>query len=281
MTDTIPRNPCSPSPCGPNSVCRVINQQPVCSCVAGYLGAPPACRPECTVSSDCPLSEACSNQKCVNPCPGSCGFSTICNVVNHNPICSCLPGFTGDPFVRCILQRKICFFSFQQNFSPSKNIIHNIFLAPEPTIPQNPCEPSPCGPNSQCRVVNNSPSCSCSPEFVGVPPNCKPECISNSECPSDLACMNQKCKNPCLGSCGVNAECRVVSHTPMCVCPNDYTGDPFTQCILRPCKIQNIFSFFFSIFLFYSSKIFVCLCRSNFDLKSNIEQLKSLIIITR
>lgn len=98
----ISRNPCSPSPCGPNSVCRVINQQPVCSCVAGYLGAPPACRPECTVSSDCPLSEACSNQKCVNPCPGSCGFSTICNVVNHNPICSCLPGFTGDPFVRCI-----------------------------------------------------------------------------------------------------------------------------------------------------------------------------------
>lgn len=106
VTDTISRNPCSPSPCGPNSVCRVINQQPVCSCVAGYLGAPPACRPECTVSSDCSLSEACSNQKCVNPCPGSCGFSTICNVVNHNPICSCLPGFTGDPFVRCILQRK-------------------------------------------------------------------------------------------------------------------------------------------------------------------------------
>lgn len=108
IVDTVKRNPCSPSPCGPSSVCREINEQPVCSCVAGYLGVPPACRPECTVSSDCPLTEACSNQKCANPCPGTCGFRAVCNVVNHNPICSCLPGHTGDPFVQCSPQRKIC-----------------------------------------------------------------------------------------------------------------------------------------------------------------------------
>lgn len=94
----------------------------------------------------------------------------------------------------------------------------------------NVCKPSPCGPNALCRVVNDSPSCTCMPEFVGAPPSCRPECISNSECPGNLACMNQKCRDPCPGSCGAFAECRVVSHTPMCVCSTGYTGDPFTQC---------------------------------------------------
>lgn len=98
--------PCSPSPCGPNSQCREINGQAVCSCVPGFIGSPPACRPECVVSSECGQNEACSNQKCRNPCPGTCGVGARCEVVNHNPICSCPPRFTGDPFVRCQPIRK-------------------------------------------------------------------------------------------------------------------------------------------------------------------------------
>ena len=239
-TDTVKGNPCSPSPCGPNSVCREINGQPVCSCVAGFLGAPPTCRPECTVSSDCPLTQACSNQKCVNPCPGSCGFRAICNVVNHNPICGCPPELTGDPFVQCVPRRKISCFSSPVTNESSKNHNDNSLLAPEPAIPQNPCEPSPCGPNAECRVVNDAPSCSCLSEYIGTPPNCRPECGSNSECATHLACINQKCRDPCPGSCGANAECRVVSHTPMCACSNDYTGDPFTQCTPTPRKAYKI-----------------------------------------
>ena len=103
----------------------------------------------------------------------------------------------------------------------------------------NPCVPSPCGANAECRVVGDAPSCSCLAGFLGLPPYCKPECISNSECPAHLACMNQKCRNPCEGSCGANAECRVVSHTPMCVCPSDFTGDPFTQCTMKPRKHRS------------------------------------------
>lgn len=102
----------------------------------------------------------------------------------------------------------------------------------------NPCVPSPCGANAECRVVGDTPSCSCLAGFLGLPPNCRPECVSNSECPSHLACMTQKCRDPCVGSCATNAECRVVSHTPMCVCPNDFTGDPFTQCIMKQRKHQ-------------------------------------------
>lgn len=104
--------PCNPSPCGPNSQCREINGQAVCSCVPGFIGSPPACRPECVVSSECSQNEACSNQKCRNPCPGTCGVGARCEVVNHNPICSCPPRFTGDPFIRCQPIRKIQTTSF-------------------------------------------------------------------------------------------------------------------------------------------------------------------------
>lgn len=96
-----PGDPCSPSPCGPNSQCREVNGQAVCSCLPTYIGSPPGCRPECVVSSECPQKKACVNQKCVDPCPGTCGVNTRCEVINHSPICSCQQGFTGDPFSRC------------------------------------------------------------------------------------------------------------------------------------------------------------------------------------
>lgn len=104
--DPVVTNPCNPSPCGPNSQCREINGQAVCSCVQGYIGNPPTCRPECVVSSECPQNEACGNQKCIDPCPGSCGVGARCEVINHNPICTCSVRYTGDPFVRCQLIRK-------------------------------------------------------------------------------------------------------------------------------------------------------------------------------
>uniref|UniRef100_A0A6E8W1C0 Dumpy n=1 Tax=Anopheles coluzzii TaxID=1518534 RepID=A0A6E8W1C0_ANOCL len=202
-------NPCSPSPCGPNSQCREINGQAVCSCVPGYIGSPPTCRPECVVSAECPQNQACTNQKCRDPCPGTCGVGARCSVVNHNPICSCPERYTGDPFVRC-----------QPMIEP-----------PVQMTPSNPCQPSPCGPNAQCRAVGDSPSCTCIEGMIGAPPNCRPECISNSDCSNNLACIRQKCQDPCPGACGANAECRVVSHTPMCICAVGYTGDPFTQCV--------------------------------------------------
>lgn len=109
-----PKTPCTPSPCGPNSQCREVNDQAVCSCLPNYIGSPPGCRPECVVSSECFLDKACSNQKCVDPCPGTCGLNSLCRVVNHSPVCSCNPGHTGDPFTRCfpIPRKKTIFSSF-------------------------------------------------------------------------------------------------------------------------------------------------------------------------
>lgn len=82
-----------------------------------------------------------------------------------------------------------------------------------------------------CREINNQPVCSCVSEMIGNPPNCRPECTTNSECPSNLACMNQKCRDPCVGACAPTAECKVVSHTTICICPNGLVGDPLVQCV--------------------------------------------------
>jgi len=100
--------------------------------------------------------------------------------------------------------------------------------------PSNPCIPNPCGPNSMCRTQDKSAVCTCLPSYIGRPTNCRPECIVNSDCPSSLACINQKCKNPCEGSCGFNTVCMVTSHIPLCTCTAGFIGDPFNGCQEKP-----------------------------------------------
>lgn len=109
--------------------------------------------------------------------------------------------------------------------------------------PQNPCIPTPCGPNSECKVINESPACSCLPAYLGTPPNCRPECTINPECPANRACINQRCVDPCEGSCGINTQCTVINHTPSCRCNDQYTGDPFRGCT----PVQGKYHFDFSI----------------------------------
>ena len=97
----IPPRPCVPTPCGPNSVCQEVAGQAQCGCQANMIGSAPNCRPECSLNSDCPSNRACVNNRCVDPCPGSCALNAICQVVNHSPVCSCLSGFSGNGFTEC------------------------------------------------------------------------------------------------------------------------------------------------------------------------------------
>lgn len=89
----MPSDPCNPSPCGSNGQCRVIGK--VASCVY----------PECIINQDCPRDKACFAQKCQDPCRDVCGLNAICQVVNHNAVCSCPPGYYGEPKQQCIIQR--------------------------------------------------------------------------------------------------------------------------------------------------------------------------------
>lgn len=121
-------------------------------------------------------------------CTRNCFFHLLhsdCRVINHNPLCSCPPNLSGDPLVRCI-PRPI------QDDTPIPK-------------PLNPCHPSPCGLYAECRPIGDSPSCSCLPNYFGSPPNCRPECVVNSDCSSDKSCIAERCRNPCEGSCGFNS----------------------------------------------------------------------------
>lgn len=56
----------------------------------------------------------------------------------------------------------------------------------------------------------------------------------NSDCPPNAACLSSHCRDPCPGVCGINAECTVVNHIPVCTCFPDHIGDPFQSCRRKP-----------------------------------------------
>lgn len=64
-------------------------------------------------------------------------------------------------------------------------------------------------------------------------------CENDGECPSQLACINAQCKNPCAEGrpCGINAECRVLDTLPVrtmiCECLPGYRGNAAVECRLR------------------------------------------------
>lgn len=195
---TVRENDCDGNICGPNAQCKIVNGRGICECLSGFFGDPYniGCKPECVISSDCPKNKLCLKSKCVDPCEDGrlCGYGARCTTVSHNPICSCPPSTEGNPFIECHPREK--------------------------EIQSNPCYPSPCSENGICKLHNGNPIC------------IYPECITNEDCASNLACLNKKCNNPCESGavCGVNSICETVNHNAICICPNGYTGSPYVIC---------------------------------------------------
>ncbi|OXA59283.1 neurogenic locus notch homolog protein 2 [Folsomia candida] len=97
---------------------------------------------------------------------------------------------------------------------------------------KDPCQ-GICGVGAECKVVNHFPVCRCLRGFNGDPFfQCKASyCNDNEQCPADLACKGNNCRDPCEGvKCGANAKCWVVRHHATCVCVPGYTGNPFDAC---------------------------------------------------
>lgn len=115
------RTPCEPNPCGSNAICRELNGIGSCQCQPEFFGDPyESCRPECLLNSECDANKVCIQNKCINPCPGTCSANAVCQVTNHIPSCTCLPGFRGDPYRLCQKEpeRKKFFMTFIENLRP-------------------------------------------------------------------------------------------------------------------------------------------------------------------
>ena len=124
---------------------------------------------------------------------------------------------------------------------------YNDFLlnSVEPNVvqPPRPCDPNPCGTNAQCKEQNGAINCVCPTNYIGDPySSCRPECVLNTDCPRDQSCVRNRCVDPCAGTCGINADCRVANHIPVCSCKESYTGDPYGSCRPIPAKRKIPFS---------------------------------------
>lgn len=133
--------------------------------------------------------------------------------------------------------------SVRFSFSFSNSFFFTSYFTAVTEKPLNPCNPSPCGANAVCKERNGAGSCTCLPEYFGDPyTGCRPECVTNSDCDRSRACVNNKCVDPCPGTCGLNAECRVINHAPSCICISGYSGDPLKVCTLIQAG-ERIFKF--------------------------------------
>lgn len=104
-------------------------------------------------------------------------------------------------------------------------------VAQKPIEHVRPCLPNPCGTNAVCQERNVAASCVCVSGYIGNPyEGCRPECLLHSDCQQNLACINNKCQDPCLGFCGANSDCQTVNHIPKCNCMPGYDGNAYERC---------------------------------------------------
>lgn len=156
----------------------------------------------------------------------------------HSAQCQCYPGYTGNPSLRC--ERIEC---NVDNDCPHDRMCQNHHCI-------NPCSDvvsPPCAPNAVCYSRNHQAGCRC-PEHMPLgdplaycqrtPPAtvASPECEKDYQCPSQEACINNKCRNPCieLSPCTPSSMCSVSDTTPVrtmvCTCPEGWISDNDGEC---------------------------------------------------
>jgi len=128
----------------------------------------------------------------------------------------------------------------------------NILVKRATRPPSNPCQPSPCGPNTICTVNGDGNAiCNCVPGMIPKPDTitgCAPECVRDPDCSSGDVCLNQRCvpePDPCNPSpCGPGAVCSAQKQgnrysNPICRCEPGLIPNPDTITGCKPeCRID-------------------------------------------
>lgn len=191
---------------------------------------------ECTSDLECPNEKACINLQCLDPCAlrGACGINALCRVVLHKPRCSCPQCYIGMPHTACHPDSKCD----TLNPKPTPSIgCSSDYDCPESLSChsqtgecRDPCLSSryTCEVNKRCQVRNHKPMCVCKYGFVVNEIGeltCAPDtltCSRDFDCPSNAACVNGKCQNPCnvrnKRPCPADKTCDVLDHRPVCIC---------------------------------------------------------------
>ncbi|CAD6236853.1 GSCOCG00008264001-RA-CDS, partial [Cotesia congregata] len=203
------RQACELILCGRNAGCKSDNHKATCACDRGFFGDAyddkMGCQPiECESHNDCSDEKICDSHKCRIAClaHNPCGQNAICSTNNHQQVCTCQPGYTGEPTRGC-------------------NLIDF-------------CLNSPCAPGAVCTNSRGSYRCHCQSGTVGDAYNsgCQTpvECLRDQDCPITARCIEingvPKCTDVCSRTrCGPNAECIPGEHVASCSCRLGYDGD--------------------------------------------------------
>lgn len=100
-------NPCNIKSCGHGAECIVQAHRAHCICPMGTQGSPmiSCVSVVCQYNEDCADHEACDrlNRRCRPVCEqDTCAEHATCLAQAHQPTCTCLSGFQGNPYIECI-----------------------------------------------------------------------------------------------------------------------------------------------------------------------------------
>ena len=131
-------------------------------------------------------------------------------MIRNKAVCACKSGSKGNPYLKCVINNHE-----EEEIELEKTCQNGVR----------------CGQFAECNPGGTRNGCQCRSGYIGEPPLCRPQCLRNAYCAKNQACISDKCQNPCIGACGIDAICKVINHLPICKCPENLdSGDPYKEC---------------------------------------------------
>ena len=162
--------------------------------------------PGCRSNADCPLTQACDKNKCIDPCTISqCGVNAICVTQSHKPFCSCPPGMTGEPLKGCDMPLKPCRSNLQCGHG---SLCSDGVCASKCVTSEQDCLPNQVCKAGVCKRICST-SDQCGNKQVCINRMCVGGCTSSNDCPNNKVCYQNQCRDPCKDDspCGECAQC--------------------------------------------------------------------------